>query len=48
MQIESKIINIINDKLRNPIYKAIQLLSMKTILKKSNLLKKMELVHIWL
>ena len=40
MQIESKIIDIINDKLRNPIYKTIQLLNMKTILKSSNFTKK--------
>ena len=40
MQIESQIINIINDKLKNPIYQTIQLLNMKTILKKSNFTKK--------
>jgi len=40
MQIESKIIKIINDKLKNPIYKTIQLLNMKTILKNSNFTKK--------
>ncbi len=40
MQIESQIINIINDKLKNPIYQTIQLLNMKTILTKSNFTKK--------
>ena len=40
MQIESQIINIINDKLKNPIYQTIQLLNMKSILKKSNFTKK--------
>lgn len=40
MQIESQIVNIINDKLKNPIYQTIQLLNMKTILKKSNFTKK--------
>ncbi len=40
MQIESQIINIINDKLKNPIYQTIQLLNIKTILAKSNFSKK--------
>ncbi len=40
MQIESQILNIINDKLKNPIYQTIQLLNMKTILSKSNFSKK--------
>ena len=40
MGIEAKIINIINDKLRNPIYQTIQLLGIKTILKNSNFIKK--------
>ena len=40
MQIQSQIINIINDKLKNPIYQTIQLLNMKTILKNSNFNKK--------
>jgi hypothetical protein len=40
MQIESQIINIINDKLKNPIYQTIQLLNIKTILTKSNFTKK--------
>ena len=40
MQIESQIINIINDKLKNPIYQTMQLLNIKTILKKSNFTKK--------
>ena len=40
MQIESQILNIINDKLKNPIYQTIQLLNMKTILAKSNFSKK--------
>ena len=40
MQIESQILNIINDKLKNPIYQTIQLLNMKTILTKSNFSKK--------
>jgi len=38
--IESQILNIINDKLKNPIYQTIQLLNMKTILAKSNFSKK--------
>jgi hypothetical protein len=40
MQIESQIINIINEKLKNPIYQTIQLLNIKTILIKSNFSKK--------
>jgi len=40
MQIQSQIINIINDKLKNPIYQTIQLLNIKTILKRSNFSKK--------
>ena len=40
MPIESQILNIINDKLKNPIYQTIQLLNMKTILAKSNFSKK--------
>ena len=40
MPIESQILNIINDKLKNPIYQTIQLLNMKTILTKSNFTKK--------
>ena len=40
MQIESQILSIINDKLKNPIYTTIQLLNMKTILTKSNFTKK--------
>ena len=40
MQIESQILNIINDKLKNPVYQTIQLLNMKTILTKSNFNKK--------
>jgi len=35
-----QIINIINDKLKNPIYKTMQLLNLKTILTKSNFTKK--------
>ena len=40
MHIESQIINIINNKLKNPIYQTIQLLNIKTILAKSNFSKK--------
>jgi hypothetical protein len=40
VQIESQILGIINDKLKNPIYQTIQLLNMKTILIKSNFSKK--------
>ena len=40
MQIQDQIINIINDKLKNPVFQTIQLLNMKTILKKSNFSKK--------
>ena len=40
MQIESQILDIINDKLKNPIYQTIQLLKMKSILKASNFHKK--------
>jgi len=40
VQIESQILNIINDKLKNPIYQTIQLLNMKTILAKSNFSKR--------
>ena len=40
MQIESQIVNIINNKLKNPIYQVLQLLKIKTILGKSNFSKK--------
>ncbi len=40
MEIESKILNIISDKLRNPIYETIQLLNIKKILKESGFSKK--------
>ena len=40
MQIQDKIIKIINDKLKNPIYKALQQLNIKTILSQSNFAKK--------
>ena len=40
MPIEIEIINIINDKLKNPIYKSMQLLNLKSILTKSNFTKK--------
>lgn len=40
MQIESQIVNIINDKLKNPVYQTLQLLNMKAILTKSNFSKK--------
>jgi hypothetical protein len=40
VSIEIQIINIINDKLKNPIYKTMQLLNLKTILTKSNFTKK--------
>ena len=40
MSIESQIINIINDKLKNPIFQTLQLMNIKTILRKSNFSKK--------
>ena len=40
MQIKNQILDIINNNLKNPIYKTIQLLNMKSILKKSNFIKK--------
>jgi hypothetical protein len=40
VSIEIQIINIINDKLRNPIYTTMKLLNLKTILSKSNFTKK--------
>ena len=40
MSIEIQIINIINNKLKNPIYKTMQILNLKTILAKSNFTKK--------
>ena len=40
MELESKIIAIINDKLKNPIYETLRLLNIKTILSKSNFSKK--------
>ena len=40
MEIQDKIIKIINDKLKNPIYKTLQLLNLKTILTQSNFTKK--------
>jgi len=43
MQIQDKIIKIINDKLKNPIYKALQQLNIKTILSQSNFTKKDEI-----
>ncbi len=40
MEIKDKIINIINDKLKNPIYETLKILNIKTILKQSNFTKK--------
>ena len=40
MSIEIQIINIINDKLKNPIYTTMKLLNLKTILTKSNFTKR--------
>jgi len=40
VEIQNQIINIINDKLKNPIYQTIQLLNLKTIMNKSNFSKK--------
>ena len=40
MSIEIQIINIINDKLKNPIYTTMKLLNLKTILAKSNFTKR--------
>ncbi len=40
MQIKDKILSIINNNLKNPIYKTIRLLNIKSILKKSNFIKK--------
>jgi hypothetical protein len=40
MNIQYKIINIINDKLKNPIYTTLKILNIKTILNKSNFTKK--------
>jgi len=40
MELESKIIAIINDKLKNPIYETLRLLNIKTILNKRNFSKK--------
>jgi hypothetical protein len=40
MQIQDKIIKIINDKLKNPIYETLRLLNIKTILTQSNFTKK--------
>jgi hypothetical protein len=40
MELESKIIKIINDKLKNPIYETLRLLNIKTILLNSNFSKK--------
>jgi len=40
VQIETQIIDTINNKLKNPIYQTIQLLNMKSILKASNFQKK--------
>ena len=40
MQIQDKIIKIINDKLKNPIYETLRLLNIKTILTQSNFVKK--------
>ena len=40
MEMESKIIKIINEKLKNPIFETLRLLNMKTILLNSNFSKK--------
>jgi hypothetical protein len=40
MNIQDKIINIVNSRLKNPIYIALQVLNIKTILNKSNFTKK--------
>ena len=40
MNIQDKIINIINDKLKNPIYTTLKILNIKTILNQSNFTKK--------
>ncbi len=40
MNIKEKITNVINDKLKNPIYKTMQILNIKTILSQSNFTKK--------
>jgi len=40
MSLENQIVNIIEDKLKNPIYQTLQLLGMKSILKASNFVKK--------
>ena len=40
MQIESQILRIINDNLKNPIYETLRLLNIKSILKQSNFSKK--------
>ncbi len=40
MNIQDKIINIINDKLKNPIYTTMKILNIKTILNQSNFTKK--------
>jgi hypothetical protein len=40
MQIQDKIIKIINDKLKNPIFETLQILNIKTILTQSNFTKK--------
>ena len=45
MQIESKIIGIINDKLKNPIYETLRLLNMRTILTKADHLKSNDFYH---
>jgi len=40
MKLQEQIINIIHDKLRNPIYETLQLLNLKSILKQSNFTKR--------
>jgi len=40
MNIQEKITNIINDKLKNPIFKTMQILNIKTTLSQSNFTKK--------
>jgi len=40
MKLQEQIINIIHDKLRNPIYETLQLLNIKSILKQSNFTKR--------
>ncbi len=48
MQLQDQIISVINKTLKNPIYKTMQLLNIRTILKNANFIKKREGASVYL